>query len=144
MILFKPEVVKKFENLNATWRLSRSASEVFVEVIDKTTMQPYHKVSCPPGDEHVNDAADKAIDEAFNKPKPLTHAQAISQAPLQNRITELEAELAAVKAAKEERKADAARIAELEASSKERQARIDSALAAAEREGRRFRHAADH
>jgi len=100
MILFKPEVVKKFEALNATWRLSRSASEVFVEVIDKTTMQQYHKVSCPPGDEHVNEAADRAVTEAFDMPKPLTHAQAVTQAPLQAKIAELEAELAAVRAAK--------------------------------------------
>lgn len=102
MILFAPEIVKKFENLNATWRISRSATEVFVEVLDKTTMQPYHKVSCPPGDEHVNEAADRAITQAFDIPKPLTPAQAITQAPLHNRIAELEAELAAAKAAKVE------------------------------------------
>ena len=102
MILFKPETVRKFENLNATWRISFSVSEAFVEVIDKTTGTSYHRVSCPHGDEHINEAADLAITQAVHQPKPLTPAQLVSQGPLQSRIAELEAELASVKAAKEE------------------------------------------
>jgi len=111
---YNPETIRTLDKLNATFRFTilggklirdsfghfetdpASPSQVWAEIIDKTTGQGYCKVAGA----NESEALDNAVAAALTAPKPLTAAQKadpnfVSQAA---RIAELEAKLAAATA----------------------------------------------